>query len=41
MAEVASLIAQAVRDGEGTASAEVRASVEKLVSQHPAYPRPA
>ena len=41
MAEVAALIARAVRDGDGAATAEVRTSVEKLVSQHPAYPRPA
>jgi glycine hydroxymethyltransferase len=41
MAEVATLIARAVRDADGTAAADVRASVQKLVSQHPAYPRPA
>ena len=41
MAEVAALIGRAVRDADGTAAADVRASVAKLVSQHPAYPRPA
>jgi glycine hydroxymethyltransferase len=41
MAEVAALIARAVRDGDASSAAEVRESVEKLVSQHPAYPRPA
>jgi glycine hydroxymethyltransferase len=39
MKEVASLIARAVRDSDGTGAADIRASVSALVSQHPAYPR--
>jgi glycine hydroxymethyltransferase len=39
MKEVASLIARAVRDEDGTAADEVRRGVDALVSAHPAYPR--
>jgi glycine hydroxymethyltransferase len=39
MKEVASLIARAVRDTDGSSSAEVGAAVGSLVSAHPAYPR--
>ena len=39
MKEVASLIARAVRDSDGTGAADIRASVSALVSRHPAYPR--
>ncbi|NHC13388.1 serine hydroxymethyltransferase [Motilibacter deserti] len=38
MKEVASLIARAVRDADGSASAEIRAGVRALVEKHPAYP---
>jgi glycine hydroxymethyltransferase len=39
MKEVASLIARAVRDEDGTAAAEVRRGVDVLVQAHPAYAR--
>jgi glycine hydroxymethyltransferase len=39
MKEVASLIARAVRDEDGTAATEVRRGVDALVAAHPAYPR--
>jgi glycine hydroxymethyltransferase len=40
MKEVASLIARAVRDEDGTAAEEVRRGVTALVQAHPAYPEP-
>jgi glycine hydroxymethyltransferase len=39
MKEVASLIARAVRDSDGSGAKDIRASVSALVSRHPAYPR--
>ena len=39
MKEVASMIARAVRDTDGSAAAEVGATVSALVDKHPAYPR--
>ncbi len=39
MKEVAVLIGRAVRDGDGTAAAEVAEIVSALVARHPAYPR--
>jgi glycine hydroxymethyltransferase len=39
MKEIAALIARAVRDSDGSASAEVGAAVGSLVAAHPAYPR--
>jgi glycine hydroxymethyltransferase len=39
MKEIAGLIGRAVRDTDGSASAEIRAAVTSLVEQHPAYPR--
>jgi glycine hydroxymethyltransferase len=39
MKEVASLIARAVRDEDGTAADEVRRGVDALVEAHPAYAR--
>ena len=39
MKEVASLIARAVRDEDGSAADEVRRGVDALVTAHPAYPR--
>jgi glycine hydroxymethyltransferase len=39
MKEIASLIARAVRDADGTAAAEVAQTVSTLVEAHPAYPR--
>ena len=39
MKEVASLISRAVRDEDGTATAEIAAAVSGLVAKHPAYPR--
>ena len=39
MKEVASLIARAVRDEDGSAAEEVRRGVAALVEAHPAYPR--
>ncbi|MDP9101746.1 MAG: serine hydroxymethyltransferase [Actinomycetota bacterium] len=41
MKAVASLIARAVRDADGTAAAEIHDAVTALVQAHPAYPRPA
>lgn len=40
MKEIASLIARAIRDTSGSATAEVRAAIGTLVDQHPAYPAP-
>ena len=39
MKEVASLIARAVRDSDGSGAEDIRAAVSALVSRHPAYPR--
>ena len=39
MKEVASLIARAVRDEDGSSVEEVRRGVQALVDAHPAYPR--
>jgi len=39
MKEVASLISRAVRDADGSATAEIGRAVGALVSRHPAYPR--
>ncbi|HEU4490451.1 MAG TPA: serine hydroxymethyltransferase [Jiangellales bacterium] len=39
MKEVASLISRAVRDADGSATAEIGHAVGALVSRHPAYPR--
>jgi glycine hydroxymethyltransferase len=39
MKEIASLIARAVRDADGSAAAEVGQSVSALVAAHPAYAR--
>jgi len=39
MKDIASLLARAVRDGDGTATEEVRAGVRALVGRVPAYPR--
>jgi glycine hydroxymethyltransferase len=39
MKEIASLIGRAVRDGDGSAAADVAGSVATLVGRHPAYPR--
>jgi glycine hydroxymethyltransferase len=39
MKEIASLIARAVRDADGTAAGEVAQAVTALVTAHPAYPR--
>jgi glycine hydroxymethyltransferase len=39
MKEVAGLIGRAVRDEDGSAAADIRASVTALVQRHPAYPR--
>ncbi|NHC44776.1 serine hydroxymethyltransferase [Motilibacter aurantiacus] len=39
MKEIASLIGRAVRDTDGSASAEIRAGVRALVERRPAYPR--
>jgi glycine hydroxymethyltransferase len=41
MKEIASLIARAVRDEDGTAAEEVRRGVDALVEAHPAYARAA
>ena len=41
MAQVATLIARAVRDADGSGADEVGAAVRRLVADHPAYPRPA
>jgi glycine hydroxymethyltransferase len=39
MKEVASLIARAVRDSDGSSARDVASAVSALVSTHPAYPR--
>jgi glycine hydroxymethyltransferase len=39
MKEIASLVARAVRDPDGAATAEVAAGVQALVRAHPAYPQ--
>ncbi len=39
MKEIASLIARAVRDADGSAAGEVAQTVSALVTAHPAYPR--
>ena len=39
MKEIASLIARAVRDADGTAAEEIGSAVTALVERHPAYPR--
>jgi glycine hydroxymethyltransferase len=39
MKEVAALIGRAVRDGDGSAAADVRTAVRTLVERHPAYAR--
>ncbi len=39
MAQVASLIARAVRDEDGTDAAAIADEVTTLVTRHPAYPR--
>jgi glycine/serine hydroxymethyltransferase len=39
MKEIASLIARAVRDADGSAADEVAQTVSALVTAHPAYPR--
>jgi glycine hydroxymethyltransferase len=41
MKEIASLIGRAVRDDDGSATAEVRARVDALTAAAPAYPAPA
>jgi glycine hydroxymethyltransferase len=41
MKEIASLIGTAIRDADGSRTAEIAAAVRELVSAHPAYPRPA
>jgi glycine hydroxymethyltransferase len=41
MKEIASLIGTAIRDSDGSRTAEVNAAVRELVSAHPAYPAPA
>src|SRR5438067_1964319 len=41
MKEIASLIGTAIRDADGSRTAEVAAAVRELVTAHPAYPRPA
>jgi glycine hydroxymethyltransferase len=41
MKEVASLIGRAVRDEDGSSTAEIAEAVSALVAQHPAYPVPA
>jgi glycine hydroxymethyltransferase len=40
MKEVASLIGTAIRDADGSRSAEVAGRVRELVGAHPAYPQP-
>jgi glycine hydroxymethyltransferase len=39
MKEVAALIGRAVRDGDGSAAADIRTAVSALVQRHPAYAR--
>jgi glycine hydroxymethyltransferase len=41
MKEIASLIGTAIRDADGSRTAEVAAGVRELVAAHPAYPEPA
>jgi glycine hydroxymethyltransferase len=41
MKEIASLIARAVRDDDGSAAGDLRARVGELTAAHPAYPSPA
>jgi glycine hydroxymethyltransferase len=41
MKQIASLIGTAIRDAEGSRTAEVAAGVRELVGSHPAYPEPA
>ena len=41
MKEIASLIGTAIRDADGSRTADVAASVRELVGAHPAYPEPA
>jgi len=41
MKEIASLIGTAIRDADGSRTAEVAAGVRDLVGAHPAYPEPA
>ena len=38
--QIAALIGTAIRDADGSRTAEVAAGVAKLVSAHPAYPEP-
>jgi glycine hydroxymethyltransferase len=40
MKEIASLIGSAIRDADGSRTAEVAAGVRELVTAHPAYPEP-
>jgi glycine hydroxymethyltransferase len=40
MKEIASLIGTAIRDADGSRTAEVAAGVRELVTAHPAYPHP-
>jgi glycine hydroxymethyltransferase len=40
MKEIASLIGTAIRDADGSRTAEVAAGVKELVGAHPAYPEP-
>jgi glycine/serine hydroxymethyltransferase len=40
MKEIASLIARAVRDADGSAAGELRARVAELTDAHPAYAPP-
>jgi glycine hydroxymethyltransferase len=39
MATIGALVARAVRDGDGRASARIAATVAEFVAAHPAYPR--
>jgi glycine hydroxymethyltransferase len=41
MKSIASLIGTAIRDADGSRTAEVAAGVRDLVGAHPAYPAPA
>jgi glycine hydroxymethyltransferase len=40
MKAIASLIGTAIRDADGSRTAEVAAGVRDLVAAHPAYPEP-
>jgi glycine hydroxymethyltransferase len=40
MKAIASLIGTAIRDADGSRTAEVGAGVRELVAAHPAYPEP-